>query len=362
MNRLRLPWYAAAWTPAQCGAVQLVNILGPFAYALVLLSSVVCLGQSTALPSAREQLILVIGAGGTDEYAREFSLWGEAWQTLAEHQQWPLTVIDGSRLEPATSRSQLQAALSELTDADRGATDKADAPSRLWIVLVGHGTAVGETAKFNLVGPDVSAKELSAWIEPLSCPLIIVNASSASAPFLPELSGPQRMVITATRSASELNYSRFGKYLAQSLEDLSIDIDHDLEVSLLEAFLAAVDRTEQFYRDDARLTTEHAMLDDNGDRRGTSADFFRGVRPVKTAKEGEVVDGALAARVILYSSPEAPQLSPEQIRQRQHIEQQLDALRGQKPQFKEAVYYQRLEQLLLDLAEVYEAAEPSTAP
>lgn len=361
MSRLKLPWHAAE-TPTQCGVVQLANTLGLTVYALVLVSPVLCWGQSNPLPTAREHLILVIGAGGADEYVREFSQQGEAWQTLAEHQQWSLTVIDGNNQDHATSRSQLQAALSELANADTAAIDKAELPSRLWIVLVGHGTAAGENAKFNLVGPDVSAKELSAWLEPLSCPLVIVNASSASAPFLPELSGPQRMVITATRSASELNYSRFGKYLAQSLEDLSIDIDHDLEVSLLEAFLAAVVRTEQFYRDDGRLTTEHALLDDNGDRRGTSADFFRGISPVKTAEEGEVVDGASAARVILYSSPEAPQLSPEQMRQRQRIEEQLDALRGQKPQLKEADYYQRLERLLLELAAVYEAAEPSTAP
>ncbi|MEO8272022.1 MAG: hypothetical protein ABI557_20095, partial [Aureliella sp.] len=240
------------------------------------------------------------------------------------------------------------------------ATNTAKLPRRLWIVLIGHGTSVGGNAKFNLTGPDVSASEISAWIEPLSCPLVMVNCSSASAPFLPELSGSQRMVITATSSASEINYSRFGKYFAQSLEDLSVDIDHDLEVSLLEAFLAAGVLTEQFYSDDARLSTEHALLDDNGDQRGTGSNFFRGLRHVKSGKKGEAVDGALAARVILYSSPAAPQLSPEQVQQRQLIEEQLDALRGNKPQLNQAEYYRLLEKLLLELAAIYEAAEPST--
>ena len=320
--------------------------------ALVLLLQTSCWGQSTPSSAATEQLILVIGAGGNEEYAREFSQWGQAWQGLAEHQQWPLTVIDGSSQEHGSSRSQLQTELSELA-----AADNADMPSRLWIVLIGHGTAVGDNAKFNLVGSDVSAKELSAWLEPLSCPLVIVNCSSASAPFLPELSGPQRMVVTATRSASELNYSRFGKYLARSLEDLSVDIDHDMEVSLLEAFLAAVSRTEQFYRDDARLTTEHALLDDNGDGRGTSGDFFRGLRHTKVGEKGEAVDGALAARVILYSSPDAPQLTAAQEQERERIEEQLDALRSKKLQFDEADYYQQLERLLLELAAIYDTAE-----
>lgn len=333
-----------------------MNRLGLLVVELVLLLPAISWGQEMPSPVSRDQLILVVGAGGTDEYSRAFSQWGEAWQTLAENQQWPLTVIDGTSQDHAASRSQLQAALSELS-----VSDKVISPGRLWIVLLGHGTAVGGNAKFNLVGPDVSAKELAAWVEPLSCPLVIVNCSSASAPFLPELSGPQRMVITATRSASELNYSRFGEYLAQSLQDLSVDIDHDLEVSVLEAFLAAVARTEQFYRDDARLTTEHALLDDNGDGRGTSGDFFRGLRPVKSGEKGEAVDGALAARLILFSSPDAPQLSTEQEQQRQRIEEQLDVLRGNKLQLDEADYYHQLERLLLELAAVYEAAEPSTA-
>lgn len=359
MNRLKLFFRAGTWA---LRTLYFSATLRLISFVLVLLSQTTCWGQGTTPPPAAwGQLILVIGAGGTDEYIREFSEWGEAWQRLAEQQQWLLTVIDGGSLDHATSRSQLQAALSELVDADKAVTDHVESPSRLWIVLIGHGTAVGDNAKFNLVGPDVSAKELSAWIEPLACPLVIVNCSSASAPFLPELSGPQRMVITATRSASELNYSRFGKYLAQSLEDLSVDIDHDMEVSLLEAFLAAVARTEQFYRDDARLTTEHALLDDNGDGRGTSGDFFRGLRPVKSGGKGEAVDGALAARVILYSSPDAPQLSPDQEQQRQHIEEQLDVLRGNKLQLDEADYYQQLERLLLELAAIYDAAEPSTA-
>ncbi len=332
-----------------------LKLMIPFALALVLQTT--CWGQSTPPSAATDQLILVIGAGGDEKYAREFSQWGDAWKILAEHQYWPLTLIDGSSQEHATSRIQLQTALSELVDADRLAANRADSSSRLWIVLIGHGTAVGDNAKFNMVGPDISAQELSAWVEPLSCPLVIVNCSSASAPFLPELSGPQRMVITATRSASELNYSRFGKYLAQSLEDLSGDIDHDLEVSLLEAFLAAVARTEQFYRDDARLTTEHALLDDNGDDRGTSSDFFRGLQHIKAGEKGEAVDGALAARVILFSSADAPQLTPAQEQQRQSIEEQLDALRSKKSLLDDADYYQRLERLLLDLAKVYDAAE-----
>src|SRR5690606_33116880 len=149
-------------------------------------------------------------------------------------------------------------------------------------------------------------------------------------PFLPILSEPGRIVITATRSGSELNYSRFGKYLAASLQDLSADLDHDLEVSLLEAFLTAVARTEQFYRGEARLASEHALLDDNGDGRGTSAECFRGLRPIQAAESGTPIDGQRAVRVMLFASPQALQLAPAQQAERESIESRIDALRASK--------------------------------
>lgn len=172
-----------------------------------------------------------------------------------------------------------------------------------------------------------------------------------------ELAGGQRVLITATRAGSEINFARFGKYLSESISDLASDVDHDLEVSLLEAFLAATARTERFYREDARLTTEHALLDDNGDRVGTSGDFFRGVRPVKAAAKGASVDGEVAKRIILHSSPEATQLTPELELQRSQIEAELDKLRASKQNLPESDYLNQLEQLMLKLSAVYEAAE-----
>lgn len=304
--------------------------------------------------TGRERIVLVVGAGGTAEYAREFADWAAGWKGLAQHRNWELTLIDGEP-EPAqappadnsTARDQLQAAIEEHAASD----------ARLWIVLMGHGTAVGDNAKFNLPGPDVSAQELAAWLGSLSSPVVVINCSSASGPFLPVLAKPGRIVITATRSGSELNYSRFGKFLSASLQDLSADLDHDLEVSLLEAFLTAVARTEQFYRSEARLASEHALLDDNGDGSGTSGGFFRGLRPIQTAEKGEPIDGKAAARVMLFASPQALQLTPAQQAQRESIETQIDNLRDRKGAMEETHYYDQLEALLLDLSAIYEAAE-----
>ncbi len=326
---------------------------------LVLLSSQPTLRaqNDVALEPAAEHLIVVVGAAGSDEYDTVFSQWSQPWRELAAQRGWNLTLIGEQESPPKITTSNENEDASHLALLENAITGHQKSDDRLWLVLLGHGTYSGNIAKFNLVGPDVSAKDLSNWLKPITSPVVVINCSSSSGPFMTELAGANRVLITATRAGSEINFARFGKYLSQSLSDLAADVDHDLEVSLLEAFLAATAHTERFYREDARLITEHALLDDNGDRAGTSGDFFRGVRPVKTAAQGAKVDGAVAKRIILYSSPAAPQLTPELEQQRSAIEAEIDHLKTNREDLAEEVYLNDLEQLLLKMAHLYQAAE-----
>jgi len=305
---------------------------------------------SASAEAGREKLIVVIGAAGADEFTGEFFAWGESWRELGEHNQWETLIVHEPTGPDQSPLQQLQQAIAA----------HADRTERLWIVMLGHGTYANAIAKFNLVGPDVSASDLKSWLQPLRSEVVIINCSSASAPFLPELSGLGRIVITATRSGSEINFSRFGKYFAESLRDLSVDIDHDQSVSLLEVFLAASAKTERFYRDEARLTSEHALLDDNSDRVGTSGDFYQGLRPLKSAKEGQAIDGAVAAKVILFASSEATIFPPELAAQRAAIEQAIEELRGRKSLMDSMGFYNELEQLMLQLSQLYDEAEALT--
>ena len=118
-------------------------------------------------------------------------------------------------------------------------------------------------------------------------PLALIQCASASGPFLPALSAPGRVIITATRSGYEVNATRFGGYLARAIADPAADLDHDGRVSLLEAFLLASRQVAQSYREQGRLLTEHALLDDNGDQLATTADWFRGVHVVKEPEKGK---------------------------------------------------------------------------
>ncbi len=317
----------------------------------------ICTGQSADAPvTSSDHLIVVVGAAGEEEYKTEFSDWAKPWCDLAKQRKWQLTLIDGES-ELGKVAAEGQGTLTSHEALQRAIAVGAKSTQRLWIVLLGHGTYSRSAAKFNLVGPDVSAQELSTWLKTVSSQVIVVNCSSSSAPFLTELAGKNRVLITATRAGSEVNFSRFGKYLSQAIGDLSADIDHDKEVSLLEAFLAATSQTERFYREDARLITEHALLDDNADKAGTSGDFYRGIRPAKDAAKGKKLDGASAARIILFSSPDAPQLSPEMEQQRAQVETAIDTLRNAKSNMTLEAYYAALEQLLLELSGIYDRCE-----
>jgi hypothetical protein len=221
------------------------------------------------------------------------------------------------------------------------------------VVLIGHGTFDGRDARFNLRGPDITPAELGTSLSPVKRPLVLIDCASASGPFLPALSGPNRIVITAARSGNELNYARFGEYLAGAIADPTADLDKDGQVSLLEAYLVAGSRVAAFYKDANRLATEHPLLDDNGDKLGTPPDRFRALRSTEKVKAGAVPDGIRAHQISLVPSGGERAL-PAAVRQkRDELERSLEALRGRKAQLAEDDYYAEVEKIMVELARLY---------
>jgi hypothetical protein len=284
-------------------------------------------------------LMLVVGAPGEPEFGTNFLRQASEWEEACHQAGLPVVRI-GLDTAPTPDRDRLQQRLAEIPT---------NSLFPFWLVLVGHGTWDGKQARFNLRGPDVSAQDLAGWLRPLQRPSIIINAASASAPFLAALAASNRIVITATRSGDEINYARFGEHLTRALADPGSDLDKDGQTSLLEAFLSASARVAEFYKTEGRLATEHALLDDNGDGLGTPADWFRGVRAVKKPKEGKV-DGIRAHQVHLVPSPAERGLPPEIRARRDALEARLAELRETKKELAEDDYYRQLESILLELA------------
>ena len=189
---------------------------------------------------------------------------------------------------------------------------------------------------------------------------LVINAASASGPFMSQLSSKGRVIITATRSGFEQNYAHFGQYLAEAITAPQADLDKDGQTSLLEAYLTASRRVVEFYEVEGRLATEHALLDDNGDGLGTPADWFRGIRAVKKAREGAELDGFRAHQFHLVRSEAERKLPAGMRARRDELELEIAKLRESKTQLAEDEYYGRLEKLLLELARLYESdSEPA---
>ncbi|OHB75230.1 MAG: hypothetical protein A2Z25_19650 [Planctomycetes bacterium RBG_16_55_9] len=308
----------------------------------------------SALPAAEPSMdgptvIVVVGAAGTPEYGAQFAMWSGLWEKACSKAGAEFVTIGLDDGGESDDRTTLQKTLA-------GESNKRAAA--LWLVLIGHGTFDGRAAKFNLRGPDLSADDLAEWLQPITRPLAVIDAASSSAPFLNRLSAAGRVVITATKSGFEQNFTRFGQYLAESIAEPQADLDKDGQTSLLESFLAASNRSDEFYTASGRLATEHALLDDNGDGLGTRADWFRGVRPVQKAEGGASLDGYRAHQLHLVPSQAESQMPPQLRDKRDRLELEVIKLRDAKENYSEDEYYSKLEKLLCEIAQIYEEEVP----
>jgi hypothetical protein len=308
---------------------------------------------SVDLSSNRATVLIVVGAPGEAEFGSNFVQQASIWQkACAQGNLHPIT-IGLSAAMTTNDYEDLKQALS---------LEPKEGTSELYIVLIGHGTFDGKEARFNLRGPDVSATELAEWVKPFQRPLALIDTSSSSAPFLNKLSGTNHVIITATRSGNEQNFTRFGQYFAEAITGTDADLDKDGQVSLLEAFLIASRRTGEFYKVEGRLATEHALIDDNGDGLGTQADWFRGLRAVKAPKDKAAVDGELAQRFHLLKSEAENKLTEEQRKKRDQLENTIVQFREEKGKISDDEYYRGLEKIFLELAQLYQTNSASPVP
>ena len=319
----------------------------PLVLATWIVSSLVC---SYSIAQER-QVIVVVGAPGLSEYGKQFEEWANQWESTIETSQDSSLSLVKIGLDPVGETTDLEQLKSAIEATDQ-ATDE------LWIVLIGHGTDDRKNSKFNLRGQDVTAQQINQWITPLPCRTILINCSSASGGFINKLKGNNRIVITATKSPAQHNFARFGQYLSEAISDPALDLDKDQQTSLLEAFVAASSRVQEFYVQETRLATELAVIDDNGDGLGTPADWFEGTRVVRKSKSGEP-DGFTANQIFLVRRGAEAKLSSELRKQRDELEVKLEAIRVQKKSFDEDGYYRAIEPILLELAKIYDSVEKS---
>jgi hypothetical protein len=329
---------------ANCRTPRLSSAICNLHFAFCILHFFLTATHANAKPS----VIVVVGAPGAPEYGALFGEWAKRWREAAKLAAAEFQLVGTDEPAKPNDRERVHKLLND-------AAKESSAP--LWLVFIGHGTFDGHVAKFNLSGPDFSAEELANWLGPVKRPVAVIQCASASAPFINRLAGKDRVVITATKSGDEQNFARFGQYMAATIADIRADLDKDGQVSLLEAYLTACRQLDEFYAQEARLATEHALLDDNGDGLGTPAAWFRGLRATQRAKDGATLDGTRAHQFHLVASDRERELPTDVIRRRDELELKIAALREKKGELNEDDYYGRLEELMLELAKLYDGIE-----
>jgi len=295
--------------------------------------------------AAQHHLLIISGIGGIDDYRELFarrstSLYESAIEAGIDPGN--ITLLSEAPL-PDTTRPHRLSDKPTILLALREIGARAQAGDRVFVVLIGHGNPRGDGAAFNLPGPDISAAELATALTALNNQLVvIVNTASASGPFIKALAADKRIVITATSSGREYYATLFGDYFVAAFAEAGADTDKDERVSMLEAFAFARRETQREYDSHKQLSTEHALLDDNGDGEGSP-------------DPGEFeADGALANRVHLQQPPSlalgASAQLVEMMQRKQEFEQSISDLKRQRESLPRADYYTRLEALLVDLA------------
>jgi hypothetical protein len=307
--------------------------------------------------SAATHLLVISGLGGEESYSTAFHDWSVSLVSSALGSGMPDDSVvylaedparDPERIDGVSRKETIEATLQKMGVG-------AGSDGELWLVLFGHGSTRGEETTVNLPGPDLSGTELAAMLDRLPVKkVVIANASSASADFVRDLSAPGRAIVTATRTASERHAPVFGGFFSEGFKDNHADVDKDQRVSLLEAFDYARLAVARAFETDGRMATEHALLDDNGDSKGS-------LEPKAIGEN----DGLAASRLFLGSGTTQVASSPELDRlqaRKNELEGRIAQLRAQRESHDEELYLKELETLLLDLARTNEAIQRLAAP
>ena len=293
--------------------------------------------------------LVIAGLGGEKKYVEQHLAWARGfYEVLNTEHGFPedrlfLLVEDP---DAAGGPPAVKSTLEEIRSALAALARRVRPGDDLFVLLIGHGSATGTGPRLNIPGPDLTADALRDALGEIGARYtVVVNGASSSAPFIDALSGPGRVIVTATKSGAERLSTVFPEHLLDALKAQAGDLDKDGRVSVLESFVYARNKTAEWYDGQGLLATEHALLDDNGDGRGTREPGPGGM------------DGTLAGRVYFGRGPEAiagtgpPEGRALQARM-EDLRWSIDELKARKDQVDPGEYATRMEEMLIELARV----------
>jgi hypothetical protein len=319
--------------------------------ALSVTKGLLFVGLALSDAAAQTRALIVTGLGAEPKYQQQFRSLGSRLATTLSSKYGFADANVAWLSEDSTSNNRFHKGRSTsqniMRELDRiGAAAKTN--DQVLVILIGHGSGQGEDTKFNIPGPDLSAKEFNTALSRFAAQRVaFLDLTTASGDALAVMSYPNRIVVTATKSAYERNESQFARFFVEALEkDGAADVDKDGRVSLLEAYRYAAQETRKSYEADERLLTEHAQLDDDGNGRGSDLPDGRSAGDGLLSRRF-FLDAGTAARGA-SNDPRVNKLYSDKF----EIEDKIDALKQKKASMQEEAYYAELEPLLVSLAKL----------
>ena len=188
------------------------------------------------------------------------------------------------------------------------------ADDSLFVIVMGHTHFENNLAWFNLPGPDLQQKEFAELFQGFQAKeQVFIITIPCSGYYIRNLSGPGRYIISATEADLEVNETLSPHALADLISaepNPEWDLNKDKNFSLFEFYIALCQNVATRYSDETLIATEHGLLDDNGDGRGTELQMHflseeQGGLPKnrqrQTLTEGR--DGMASSRFLLIEFP-----------------------------------------------------------
>jgi hypothetical protein len=188
----------------------------------------------------------------------------------------------------------------------------------LWVIVLGHAHYDGRYSWLNIPGDDMHQLDFGRLFEGVRCrEQVFFITTSVSGYYLKPLAMPGRIVVTATEPDLEVNETLYPHKLARALSGAisygEMETDRDGRLTLLDLYLWVAKDTAQEYAGGMLISTEHALIDDNGDGRGSevqidylSEELGGRLRAADAPPARPKLDGLVAQKIPLSFPPSPP--------------------------------------------------------
>jgi len=288
--------------------------------------SVVAQADTTAL--------ILTGVPGSDEHRIRFEEWAAGTRTV-------LVETFGFEEDNVLVLENRGARADDIRNAFADLASRLGSDDTFFLFFIGHGASDRHEYKFNIMGPDLTATEYAELLDTLPAGrMVIINGTNSSGASIEALAGPNRVILTATRTGTGVsqNDPLFYEYFLTTLGAEAADEDRNQQLSVWEAFRYTTLEVERFYEEEGRLATEHPQISDNGGEQ-------TGV---------EVEETPVLARMINFNQVEEVPVDDPVLQalldERRQLETEVEALRLVEGAIPEDEFNSQFEELLIELA------------